>query len=227
MHTKSLTAADIEHHLAKELGYDVSVVLTDNSSTFISFKKNSGSLKLRLHNMFRFAQDRELDALGAFIRGKNRQKARRLREFFRESSSLVKKAPARRERFRHAGAHHDLGPMFKELKHRYFGSAVKAGLTWGREARPGKRLKHIRIGSYDWEKRVIRVHPRLDRASVPGYVVRAVLFHEMCHAYLGTEKKNGRNLVHGPRFRELLSRCPDLDRAEKWQKNNLSKILAP
>ncbi len=227
MHTKSLTTADIELHLARELGYDVSVVLTDNSFTLISFKKNSGSLKLRLHNMFRFAGPPELDTLGAFISGKNRHKARRLREFFRENSSLVKKSPVRWERFRHAGAHHDLGPMFKELNHRYFGRAVKAGLTWGRETRSGKRLKHIRIGSYDWEKRVIRIHPRLDRASVPGYVVKAVLFHEMCHAHLGTEKKNGRRLIHGPGFKELLSRCPDLDRAEKWQEKNLSRILAP
>lgn len=227
MHEKNLTAADIESYLAKELGCNVSVVLTDNSSTLISFKKKPGLLNLRLHHMFRFAREPELGALTAFVRGSNKKKARRLREFFRERGSLVKRGPKRRPRLKTAGVHHDLARLFGELNVKYFNGRVAAAVTWGRDVRPKRRLKHIRLGSYDWETGTIRVHPRLDRSNVPGYVVAAVLFHEMCHAHLGPENSNGKRLVHGPEFKKVLSLCPDVARAETWQKRNLSKIMAP
>lgn len=225
MQPKTISAADVETRLLKGHGLHVRVILTDNSSTLISFNRAARPVSLRLHHMFRFAGLRELDALARFIKRGRRDPV--LREFLEGNGHLIRRPPERPARLRQKGEHHDLGAIFRELNEEFFQRGVQAKITWGREARPKKRLRHIRLGSFDWDSNVIRVHPRLDRDFVPAYVVRAVVFHEMCHAHLPREEKNGKRVLHGPAFREFLERFPDTDRAERWQKNNLARLLKP
>ena len=74
------------------------------------------------------------------------------------------------------GKEHDLEGMFSALNRSYFdGTLHRPRLGWSR--RPWR----AQLGCFDPALDQIVINVRLDRESVPGYVVEYVLFHEMLH----------------------------------------------
>jgi hypothetical protein len=73
--------------------------------------------------------------------------------------------------------------------------------------------------------RLVRLHPVLDHASVPRYVVASVVHHEMLHAEMGVETRNGRRRVHPPEFRRREREFEEYERAKGWIEKNLGGLL--
>ena len=93
---------------------------------------------------------------------------------------------------------------------------VSGRITWGRGPKRRSRSS-IQYGSWSDSERLIRIHPKLDSARVPGYFVRYIVFHEMLHAIV---IKGGR-VHHNREFRQREQAYPDYKRALAWQKKNL------
>jgi hypothetical protein len=75
-----------------------------------------------------------------------------------------------------AGACHNLAPLFDQLNRDYFsGSLRRPHIGWS--ARPWRK----QLGCFDPALDQIVLSSRLDRPSVPRYVVEYVLYHEMLH----------------------------------------------
>ena len=51
-------------------------------------------------------------------------------------------------------------------------------------------------------KKVIRVHPRLKQDFVPVHVLELTIYHEMCHQFAPSYKKNGSWQSHHPEFKK-------------------------
>ncbi|HVS19217.1 MAG TPA: hypothetical protein VMT18_11500, partial [Planctomycetota bacterium] len=135
----------------------------------------------------------------------------------------------RRERLSTRGRHHDLDALARELLTREFAGVFEARggpprVTWGR-AGPSRSRHSLRLGSYDYAARVVRIHRVLDAALVPDWFVRYVLFHELLHAALEEPDVAGRRVLHGPRFRERESRYPDFDRARSWEARHIAALI--
>jgi hypothetical protein len=110
-----------------------------------------------------------------------------------------------------AGRAHDLKPLFDDINDNYFaGSLPRPGLSW--TLRKTRRL----MGRYDFEQDVIFISRSLDSPSVPEYVVRYILFHEMLHVKHGTRFENDREVVHPPEFRREERRYEYYDAATAW-----------
>ncbi len=74
------------------------------------------------------------------------------------------------------GQAHHLGLMFGALNRKYFGGRLhRPRLGWSRQA------WRAQLGCFDPGLDQIVLNLRLDRASVPAYVVEYVLYHEMLH----------------------------------------------
>ena len=117
---------------------------------------------------------------------------------------------------------HDLERMRERLCRTYLDGDFPVPVVWGRATR-GRRS--MTFGSYDFERRIIRLHPRLDHHDVPGIFVESVLFHELLHHVLGYERRGGRRVVHTARFRALEARYEHAALARRWQKENLHRLL--
>jgi hypothetical protein len=88
----------------------------------------------------------------------------------------MRRARARRITGGPRGEAHDLAPMFAQLNHGYFaGGLRRPRLAWS------ERSWRTQLGCFDPALDQIVLNRRLDRETVPAFVVEYVLFHEMLH----------------------------------------------
>jgi hypothetical protein len=75
------------------------------------------------------------------------------------------------------------------------------------------------------EDELIRIHCSLDRSFVPRFFVEAVVFHEMLHQVHEIPVVNGRHHFHTPAFRAHERTFEWAEAAERWEKENLNRLL--
>ncbi len=191
----------------------------DNSSTMISSRFCHGMLHIRLHHMFLDANDMDLKALASYLRG-SRKGSVRLDRFIQQNQNKVKRKILGTSR----GDCYDLNLIRNALNRCYFNPPLDVTVVWGSRTNV-RRRRSIRLGSYAFDDRVVRIHPVLDSNKVPAYVVVSVVHHEMLHHALGMSMKNGKRLLHPPEFKQKEKLYVHYRRAEDWIRKNLSKLL--
>jgi hypothetical protein len=220
-------------HLADSLsvlvGEKVRLVVHDNRSTMVSFRRHAGLLQYRVHHMFLDAPQDVVHALAAFA-GPGRGMAARRRDAGGLIDAYVRQHRARigeprTARVQPRGNVHDLAAIFRRLNAQYFDDVVEAHITWGPN-RTAPRRRTIKTGVYVQDARLIRIHPALDRWEVPEFYVAAVVFHEMLHQVVPAVERNGRRVVHGSEFRRRERAYPDHARARAWEEENLDLLLS-
>ncbi len=199
----------------------------DNTSTVISVRKRHGRLELSLHHMFIEAPDAVLAALADYLRDSSRGASLLDRYIDRNRNRLSR--PGRRRvggaGGQAAGRHFDLEVIRDALGRAYFDGPVDVAIQWGQARRQRKRSGSIRLGSYSFEDGLIRIHPALDQDFVPAYVVVGVVYHEMLHHVLGAERRGGRRYVHTPEFRRRERAYAMFERAERWERDHLHRLI--
>ncbi len=211
------------------VGEQVRLVVHDNRSTMVSFRRVAGQLHYRVHHMFLDAPQEVVLALATFA-GPGRDLAARRNDAGGRIDAYVRQHRARigeprPARLQARGSVHDLQTIFDTLNAQYFEGRVEARIGWGPN-RGGRRRRTIKTGVYVQEARLIRIHPALDRREVPEQYVAAVVFHEMLHQVVPAVERNGRRIVHGAEFRRRERDYPDHDRAKQWEEENLHLLLS-
>lgn len=212
--------------IARELlGPKVIVKLTSNRSTMISCTRRSGVLYLRIHAIFAKAPERVLRAAVKYVSGDRTSpdENARIDEWIEANRHYVKKPDKNRVLQPH-GEVHDLEAMLGRLNAAYFEGRIQARITWSRSLR--KRRRHsMRLGSYDDEQKLIRIHPALDQDFVPAYFVEYVVFHEMLHEVHDAPQRGQRREVHTPAFLEDERKFANYERAVRWEQKHINRLL--
>ena len=178
---------------------------------------------VRLHHMFLGCEQTLLNHLVGFIRGEDQagEPVRRYIQRHREAICYEVEA----ERLTTLGQFHDL-EWLKARASRLLGDPEAlhgVQITWGRRGR-GKRT--IRLGSYDFEQRLVRVHPSLDQRVVPSFFIEYIVYHELLHAlYPPIEDASGRRCVHTEEFKQMETRYPLYHEALAWEASSLHELL--
>jgi len=120
----------------------------------------------------------------------------------------------------------DLKEMFDRLNADYFKNKIKASVEWGKKVNK-KNLTSFRFGSYDPEKKIIRIHPRLQCDFVPQYVLELTMYHEMCHQWAPMKRKKGMWVAHHPQFKAKEMEYRFYEEARAWEKKNWKKLMRP
>ena len=185
---------------------------------------------VRMHRMFEAASPEVRDALVKWLRvGRRARRAGTILDDWIQAALAEAPRPTRESRpLEPAGRHHDLSALAEELFTTTFAGDFepldRPGLTWGRRARSRSR-RSLRLGSFDLETRVVRIHPVLDQEGVPAWFVRFVLMHELLHAVLPPRLSGSRWIHHGPEFRKRERAHPDYERAVRWEEENLTRLI--
>jgi predicted metal-dependent hydrolase len=221
-----------QSELEQRAGEPIEIVLTDNSSSIMSFKSARGGTpaRLRIHRMFLAANSSVIEALSVWLtRRRSAKSAAVLDDFIKNNEHLIRENGGRRVRVRTRGAFVDLQRVFDDVNAEHFDNSVQAAITWGRMPGRPQRRRSIRLGSFTLEDNLVRIHPLLNQEFVPEYFIRYIVFHEMLHAHLGVERgPGGRRRVHTPEFNRLERAYPDYAKATAWHDDamNLNQLLS-
>ena len=120
----------------------------------------------------------------------------------------------------------DLDKIYERLNQEYFDVKVQAKIMWGRDVK-SRNKSGFRYGSYDEGKKLIRIHPRLKQDFVPQCVLELTVYHEMCHQFVPSYKKNGTWQSHHPEFKRKEREFKDFKDARNWEKHNWHRLLLP
>ncbi|MFO8072126.1 MAG: hypothetical protein R6V85_09650 [Polyangia bacterium] len=208
----------------------VDVTFTDNRSTMISFRSRRGRIALRLHRMFRSADDGTLEALARYLRGRDVTAESELDSYIAAHRGEIRAARARRTPTRSAlGDVYDLEEILAGVSARYFGGETGARIHWGRRPQRRKRRRSRRVSralaTYCYDDRTIRVNPVLDSRRVPRYVVEWVVYHELLHHVLPVERAGKRSRYHTNSFRALERGFERYEDARRWEEENAEWLL--
>lgn len=221
--------------LVQQLGSRLaSLVLTNNRSRIISARpERDGSLHLRVHRSFAEAPPEIVAALVTFLKSPRKAKRAEALQAIRGHFDLWQKAAApprqrcpRKMRLLAQGQFFDLVALRDQVNRDYFDGTLEVAITWGKNGAPLRRRRgySIRLGSYHERENLVRIHPVLDRADVPAYVVESIVHHEMVHAVVPTERGKSRRIVHGPEFRRLERLYRHHEEAEAWLRANIERL---
>jgi hypothetical protein len=175
--------------------------------------------------MFRHAPDAVWHALVAYIVHADTAARAMLRDYIQGQYHLIRRPPQPYwRRLSSQGRTVDLEAIYQELNQTYFANRIQAHITWMRRP-PQRQRTSIRFGSYDEQRRLIRISRLLDQPFVPHYVVASVVFHEMLHQLIPRQCIDGRWYTHPPAFRQQERRFLHYQRAQRWQQRHLARLL--
>ncbi len=205
---------------------------------------------LRLHRVFLNAPDEIIVDMGQWLKvgRRARQACARLDAWMHGALEALPPTAPRQVTLRAEGHAHHLEDLQREVIEAEFpdrfalppregelplgdpaDSAARLAcpsMTWGR-ASTRKRIRSLRLGSYVSESNLIRIHPHLDRTTVPARFVRYIVFHEHLHALYPSHKDPAGRWVHHTRaFRQREARYPDYEWALRWERDQLFRVLA-
>ena len=206
-------ASELARRLSANLGGPVHLRLTDNRATLVSFRRGLEGLRLRVHHLFLGAPDTVVSAMADYA-GRGVEAAREVLEAYaREHQDRVRRERRPGEPLRSRGRCFDLRAVASRLNAAYFGGRVQVETGWAR--RPaGTRRRSIHLGGYDTRRREIRIHPALDRPSVPAFVVDYLVFHALLHADPGDPRP----------VEEREAAFPLREAAQRWLASNLTAL---
>jgi hypothetical protein len=144
-----------------------------------------------------------------------------IREYFEEQESIDEE-----EIVEETVNERDLDMIFERLNLEYFNNRIKAKIMWGRDVKSHNK-SGFRYGSYDEGKKLIRVHPRLKQDFVPQFVLELTVYHEMCHQFAPSYKKNGTWQSHHAEFKKKEREYKNFKDARNWEKHNWHRLLLP
>jgi hypothetical protein len=218
-------ASGLQSALTRAAGRPLNLTLTENRSVLLSFRRQRSLTEVRLHRMFLHAPQSVVEAVARSLRRTRRRAEADVRRFMNENLHRVRKVPRQLPPLLTSGRVHDLQQVFDRLNLRFFNSALRVPLTWGRGSGRARR-GGLTFGSYDPVLGLIRIHPVLDRRDVPQYFLESVVYHEMLHHHLGgIPDRAGRTVYHSRVFREAEARYPWHRQALAWEKDNLPHLL--
>ncbi|HUL77917.1 MAG TPA: hypothetical protein VL691_11690 [Vicinamibacteria bacterium] len=218
-------AASLEAALAREAGKPLRLVLTDNRSVLLSFKREAAGLLMRLHRMFLHAPDAVVASLARNLRRRGRAAGGEVRRFMNANLHRVRRTRREMPPLVTSGRVHDLAAVYADVDRRFFGGRLRVPITWGRGVGRARR-GGLTFGSYDPVLGLIRIHPVLDRPDVPRYFLESVVHHEMLHHHMGgVPDRAGRTVYHSRAFRDAEARFPQHREALAWEKEHLPELL--
>ncbi|MEO8875663.1 MAG: hypothetical protein ABI461_08760 [Polyangiaceae bacterium] len=214
----------LERRLMAELTGPVSLSITDNRHSIVSHQWQHGMLRARVHHMFLDAPRSVQSALVRYVAHSDPVASLRIGRFIELNGGRL--APrSRRVPLQTAGRRHDLLAIFHDLNDRYFGGSMHALISWGKRTRSRQPRQTIKLGSYAAGDRLIRIHPALDRNWVPKYFVQFVVYHEMLHHIFPSRNDGSRRELHTNEFRDRECEFRLYDRAIRWERSHLARLL--
>src|SRR5512143_4270173 len=128
--------------LARYAERPLRLVVTDNRSVLLSFKREASALELRLHRMFLHAPDSVVVSLARNIRRRGRAAGGEVRRFMNANMHRVRGSPRVMPPLVATGRVYDLAALYADINDRFFGGRLMVPFTWCRGVGRARRGGH-------------------------------------------------------------------------------------
>ena len=123
------------------------------------------------------------------------------------------------------GIHFNLDHELRTVRDHYF-PGLEARIRWGKDSGPRKRKRRsMRMGSWDEEKKLIRIHPALDQDWVPKEYLHYLIYHELCHAVAKPKYSRRGNQIHHAEFHDLEAQYPNIKEMRTLGRDIFQRII--
>jgi len=212
------TEGRLKELFERTAGRGIALTITDNSTSMISIRAKEETLSVRLHRIFLDAGADVIDEVAGFIK-KRGGKTPLVSGFIRERRAGLRKKTGRRVNIITLGKHYDLLNIYESVNNSYFEGSISSTITWGAKS-PRHAVRKRTLGSFSSHTNSIRINPLLDSKRVPPYFIEFIVYHEMLHAHMGVQQKNGRRSMHSKEFRKREKLFKKYEKAVEWEKRN-------
>ena len=211
----------------------MSLFVTDNTYTMISFQRGFRIWRVRLHHMFLEAEREVVEQLAAYLRGDGRGASARLDRYIQSNRFRIRRVALHRRQQKLAlptdGRSHDLKLLFETACRDYenvLGDEIEGvAIGWSPVPRVTLPRRSIKLGSYSADTQVIRIHPALDQPEVPERFIRWIIFHELLHHRFRQDLRARSGCVHTEEFRRLERSFPGWRVALRWEQQHIDWLL--
>lgn len=214
----------LHRDLEQRLGV-VDLVVTDNRRRMLTTRCRDNRREIRLHHMFLGCGVGVVEAIAGLASGEDKGAREQLQAYVSENRSQIRFEPSADE-LNWKGEHFDLKRLLNRVRRHFDGREADElediAITWGRD---GRGSKSIRFGSFDFDQRLIRVHPALDASWVPRYFIEFIVYHELLHAVCPPAERDASRCVHTEEFLQRERDFPRYREAMEWEAENLERFL--
>ncbi len=152
----------------------------------------------------------------------------------RKLFSLLKRPPSKKRRVLTRdtplvtqGEYYDLSKLYHAVNDQYFQGELDLQITWAGE-RDSKPKTRVMFGSFHHQKKLIKIHRRLDQAHVPYFFISFVIYHEMLHHVLPPlKRKKEKRRIHHSSFTEKEKEFQEYTLVMEYRKKMKSTWFAP
>jgi len=200
----------LRNALCLQVGRPVHLAITRNRVSVVSVRFDLlGNARLRLNHSFLSAPDGVINALADYLKNRSPASWKVVTAFV--SSREPDPVPVRPVAVRSQGRVFDLAAIRDRMNQLYFGGAVVCHIGWAKEGRRRRRarVRAIRYGTYNKTLNLVRINPLLDDPRIPAGFLDYIVFHEMLHAAVPSQRGGSRWIHHRGAFRILERRFPD------------------
>lgn len=216
----------LQQELEFHSGERIHLKINDNHSTMLSIKWEPHCTKVSLHRMFLQAPQNIMQALACSIKNKERVISPNIKSFIEENvkkidySHLIDPNSLSME-----GEVYHLDRIYQELNRHYFAGTLPLRITWfGNSNR--KNSSKVTFGLYYEPLKLIKVHRLLDDPTIPEYIIKFVVYHEMLH-YVCPAYRDDRGFqrIHSKEFKVKEKEFYQYHLAQKWMKENRARFF--
>jgi predicted SprT family Zn-dependent metalloprotease len=202
------------------LPYDHQVEVKSLKS-LITVRKHLFHTSVVINPVFIKADDNTVIDIINFIKNVNQSEIEKIKE--RLASFYEKNKHIRTYKIIHNSSNKQLVAVFTSVINRINSlypeidmSNVK--ITWGRKIKNRSRI--IRFGSFDMNKKIIRIHPILDEQIIPDFFFRSIVYHEAAHYIHNQIHKKSRSF-HDKNYYMILKKIDEnFELSLDWEKKN-------
>jgi len=195
------------------------LVWTSNRVSLVSARRKRKSIRLRVSRRLLLLGEPIASPIAQFAAGK-RGARRSLTKLFQV---LPPSPPSqtRRRIIRTMGEYYNLRSHLEGPCSLLAMNLSDVIITWGPRRRVHRSQRTYRLGSYDPNRDLVRIHRILDQPRVPVWYLEFVIFHELIHRDLGLRCGVHAARLHNKEFREIEARHPSVEAARRWERDEL------
>jgi predicted SprT family Zn-dependent metalloprotease len=210
------TPEQLRNLLHRHAGGPVTFTLTRNRVSLVSVRFDFlGRPRLRLSHAFLNAPETVIGALGQYLQTRSRASWKIVCDFV--ASREPEPGAVHPVTVQAKGRVFDLAVIRDRINLQYFKGALDCRIGW---AKPGRRrrlarTRTLRYGTYNKALNLIRINPVLDDERVPAEFMDYIVFHELLHAAVPSQRGGSRWTHHHTSYRKLESQYPNHAQMQK------------